>query len=98
MLDGGGTVWTADAGSGRVAVAVYPWEVSISREMPHDSALNHVRAPVVSVVSLGNRVRVRVGPMTAEVTAGSAETARLREGDVVVASFKATGARLLSVA
>ena len=98
VLDGGGIVWTADAGSGRVAVAVYPWEVSISREMPHDSALNHVRAPVVSIVPLGNRVRVRVGPVTAEVTAGSAERLGIREGDVVVASFKATGARLLSVA
>ena len=98
VLDGGGIVWTADAGSGRVAVAVYPWEVSISREMPHDSALNHVRAPVVSIVPLGNRVRVRVGPVTAEVTAGSAERLGIREGEVVVASFKATGARLLSVA
>ena len=98
VLDGGGIVWTADAGSGRVAVAVYPWEVSISREMPHDSAINHVRAPVMSIVPLGNRVRIRVGPVTAEVTAGSAERLGIREGDVVVASFKATGARLLSVA
>lgn len=98
VLDGGGTVWTTDGGSGRVAVAVYPWEVSISREMPHDSALNHLRAPVVSLVSLGNRVRVRVGPVTAEVTTGSAERLGLREGDIVVASFKATGARLLPVA
>jgi len=97
-LDSGGIVWTADGGSGRVAVAVYPWEVSISREMPSDSAINHLRAPVVSIVPLGNRVRVRVGPVTAEVTAGSAERLGLREGDVVVASFKATGARLLSVA
>ena len=28
----------------------------------NDSAVNHVRAPVSSIVSLGNRVRVRVGP------------------------------------
>lgn len=97
-LDAGGTVWTADGGSGRVAVAVHPWEVSISREMPRDSAINHLRAPVVSIVPLGNRVRVRIGPLTAEVTTQSVERLQLREGDVVVASFKATGARLLPVA
>ena len=98
MLDTGGLVWTTSPGSGRVAVAVYPWEVALARELPDDSAVNHVRAPVASMVSLGNRVRVRVGPLTAEVTAASAERLGLREGDVVVASFKATGARLLPVA
>jgi molybdate transport system ATP-binding protein len=97
-LDAGGTVWTSDAGTGRVAVAVYPWEVSLSRETPDDSAVNHLRAPVASVVSLGNRVRVRVGPLTAEVTDASATRLALGEGDIVVASFKATGARLLPFA
>ena len=97
-LDAGGTLWTTDPGSGRVAIAVYPWEVSLSREAPDDSAVNHLRAPVASLVPLGNRVRVRVGPLTAEVTAQSAERLGLRAGDVVVASFKATGARLLPAA
>ena len=60
--------------------------------------MNHVRAPIASLVSLGNRVRVRIGPITAEVTAQSAERLGLREGEVVVASFKATGARLLPFA
>jgi molybdate transport system ATP-binding protein len=97
-LDGGGTVWTTDPGSGRVAVVVYPWEVSLSREASDDSAVNHVRAPVLSLVPLGNRVRVRVGPLTAEVTTASAGRLRLGEGEVVVASFKATGTRLLPFA
>jgi ABC-type sulfate/molybdate transport systems ATPase subunit len=94
-LDAGGTVWTTDMGSGRVAVVVYPWEVSLSRETPDDSAVNHFRAPVGSLVTLGNRVRVRVGPLTAEVTTASADRLGLRGGEVVVASFKATGTRLL---
>jgi molybdate transport system ATP-binding protein len=97
-LDAGGTVWTSDAGTGRVAVAVYPWEVSLSHDLPDDSAVNHLRGPVLSVVSLGNRVRVRVGPVTAEVTDSSAKRLALAEGEVVVASFKATGARLLPFA
>ena len=98
MLDSGGSVWTTDAGSGRVALAVYPWEISLSRTSPDDSAVNHVRAAVASVVSLGNRVRVRVGPLTAEVTESSARRLELSEGELVVASFKATGARLLPFA
>ena len=97
-LDAGFTAYTADSGRGRVALAVYPWEVSLAREMPDDSAVNHVRAPIASLVPLGNRVRVRVGPVTAELTAQSVERLGLREGDIVVASFKATGARLLPVA
>jgi ABC-type sulfate/molybdate transport systems ATPase subunit len=94
-LDAGFTAFTVEEGRGRVTVAVYPWEVSVARDVPADSALNHVRAPIASLVQLGNRIRVRIGPITAEVTAQSVERLGLREGDVVVASFKATGARLL---
>jgi molybdate transport system ATP-binding protein len=95
VLDAGGTAWTTDSGSGRVSLAIYPWEVSLSHDVPDDSAVNHIRAPVSSVVTLGNRVRARVGPVTAEVTEASAGRLGLREGEVVVASFKATAARLL---
>jgi molybdate transport system ATP-binding protein len=95
VLDGGGSAWSTDKGTGRVGLAIYPWEVSLGRELPDDSAVNHIRATVASIVPLGNRTRVRVGPIVAEVTAASAERLGFREGDVVVASFKATAARLL---
>jgi ABC-type sulfate/molybdate transport systems ATPase subunit len=95
VLDAGVTAWSTDAAEGRVALSIYPWEVSISREIASDTAVNHVRAPIASLVELGNRVRVRVGPLAAEVTAGSAARLGLREGDVVVATFKATATRLL---
>jgi molybdate transport system ATP-binding protein len=94
-LEAGFSAYTVDAARGPVSLAVYPWEISVARDAPDDSAVNHVRAPIASLVPLGNRVRVRVGPVTAEITAQSAERLRLREGDVVVASFKATGARAL---
>jgi len=96
-LDAGFTAYSADEARGRVALAVYPWEISVAREAPDDSAVNHLRAPIASIVTLGNRARVRIGPVTAEVTTQSAERLGLHEGEVVVASFKATGARLLSV-
>ncbi len=98
LLDAGGAAWTTDTGSGRVAIAIHPWEVSVSRIAPDDSTLNHITAPIDSLVAIGNRVRVRVGPLAGEITAGSAERLGLREGDVVVASFKATAARLIQLA
>jgi molybdate transport system ATP-binding protein len=97
VLDAGGSAFTTDEGEGRVGLAVYPWEVSLARSVPTDSAVNHVQGDVRSLVALGNRVRVRVGPLTAEVTAASASRLELAEGQPVVASFKATAARLVSL-
>jgi molybdate transport system ATP-binding protein len=95
VLDAGGSMYSADGGEGRVGLAVYPWEIALARSEPADSAMNHLRGAVRSVVVLGNRVRVRVGPLTAEITAGSADRLELREGEPVVASFKATASRLV---
>ena len=79
-LDAGLTAWSTDPGEGRVALGIYPWEVSIAREIPADTAVNHVRAPIVSLVELGNRVRLRVGPLAAEVTAGVRDAPRPARG------------------
>ena len=89
-------VYAADPGSGRTEVIVYPWDVSLAREAPDDSALNHIRDEIVSLTPLGNRSRVRLRTLTAEVTTASAERLRLAAGEPVVASFKATQVRLLS--
>jgi molybdenum ABC transporter ATP-binding protein len=94
-LDAGGVALSTDEARGRVAVAVHPWEVSLARSAVDDSAVNHVHAPVLSITRLGNRARVRVGPLTAEVTTQSVERLGLREGEPAVASYKATAARLL---
>jgi molybdopterin-binding protein len=40
-------------------------------------------------------VRVTLGPLTAEVTAESAARLQIREGDLLIASWKATATRLL---
>jgi ABC-type sulfate/molybdate transport systems ATPase subunit len=93
-LDGGLTLWSADAGEGEVNVAVYPWDVSLGSYTPDDSRMNHLSAAVVSVAPMGNRTRVRVGPIVAEITAASAERLDLRPGVLATASFKATAARL----
>ena len=41
---------------------------------------------------------IRVGELVAEISAASVERLGLREGEVVVASFKATAARLVPLA
>jgi molybdate transport system ATP-binding protein len=94
-LDDGTVLASTAPGHGRVGLVVHPWDVTIAREVPSDSMLNHVRGPVSSVVRLGNRVRVRVGPLTAEITASSADRLQIAVGEVAVASFKATGARVV---
>ncbi|HEY2326877.1 MAG TPA: ABC transporter ATP-binding protein [Gaiellaceae bacterium] len=94
-LADGTEIATADAAHGEVAVAVYPWEITLSTTAPHDSALNVIHAPIRSVVELGNRVRVTLGPVSAEVTAESAARLGLRPGQDAYASFKATGTRVL---
>jgi ABC-type sulfate/molybdate transport systems ATPase subunit len=96
LLDAGPTIFVTDPASGRTDVVVYPWDVSLAREAPDDSALNHVRDEIVSLTPLGNRARVRLRLLTAEITTASAERLALRPGEPFVASFKATQARLLS--
>jgi molybdate transport system ATP-binding protein len=97
-LETGGFLFSTDELEGRVGAVVHPWEISVAREAPADSALNHVRAPILALTPTGNRVRIRVGPVTAELTAASAERLRLAPGEVVVASFKATATRLVPLA
>jgi molybdate transport system ATP-binding protein len=97
-LDDGTLVFSAEHGSGRVGVVLHPWEITLARSVPNDSARNHLRAPIAAMVPDGDRVRVRVGPLTAEITAAAARELELTPGVTVVASFKATGARLVPLA
>jgi ABC-type sulfate/molybdate transport systems ATPase subunit len=98
-LDSGERVYSVDDRAGRVGVVVYPWEVSVGRlEHAPDSALNVVAGEIRSVVEVGNRVRVRIGPLTAEVTEASAQRLELARGGSAVATFKATGTRLVPLA
>ncbi len=94
-LQSGELVYSTDPGDGDVGVVVYPWDVSVGRVHTEDSAMNLIRGEIASIVHLGNRVRVQVGPLTAEVTAASAERLELARGGPAFVSFKATGTRLV---
>jgi len=95
QLESGEVVYSTDTAVGEVGVVVYPWDVSIGRVHADDSAMNLVRGEIGSIVHLGHRARVQVGPLTAEVTSASVERLGLSPGGSVVASFKATGTRLV---
>jgi molybdate transport system ATP-binding protein len=94
-LEDGLRIRSTDAEVGRVGVVVYPWEIAVALEPPTDSTQNHIRGEVASLVPVANRIRVRIGPLTAEITAASADRLGLRRGLPVVASFKAAGTRLV---
>jgi ABC-type sulfate/molybdate transport systems ATPase subunit len=96
-LAAGGTVYSTDVIAGAAAAVVYPWDVTLARAAPDDSAQNHLAAEVASVSRIGNRVRVAVGPLTAEVTSESAERLAVREGERLVATWKATATRLVAL-
>jgi molybdate transport system ATP-binding protein len=95
-LPTGELIRSTDPAEGDAVAIVYPWEVTLSRTPPDDSAQNHITGVVASLVPVGNRVRARVGPLTAEITTDSSERLGLQVGGTAVASFKATATRLLS--
>ena len=101
-LDGGGVASSTDRGTGRVALSVYPWEITISRATPaaDESAQNHLRARITSVTTVGNRVRLGLAagqPLVAEVTGNALADLHLAVGREVTATWKATATRLVAL-
>ena len=101
-LDGGGEALSTDRAAGRVAVSIYPWEITIepAGEAASGSAQNRLQAEVVSMTTVGNRVRVGLAasqPLAAEITGTSARDLELRTGTRVTATWKAAATRLLDL-
>ena len=99
-LDGGGEVMALEGEPGQVAVSVYPWEIALARpgEVAHDSARNHLDVEVVSITTVGPRVRVGLAapqPLTAEISESSLRELGIVPGGRAVASFKAAATRIL---
>ena len=95
-LADGTIISTTEPVSGDVVVAVYPWDITVGTGEPHDSALNVIRAPIRTITEFGNRARLGVGPITAEITVESLRRLDLAIGTPVYASFKATGTRVVA--
>jgi molybdate transport system ATP-binding protein len=100
-LDGGGTVTTTEHGHGAVAVSIYPWEISIEPpgDIAHGSAQNRIPVEVLSITTVGSRVRLGLAgpqPLVAEITQTSAERLELHAGAKVNATWKAAATRLVA--
>ena len=69
LLDNGSTLIAAEAGSGRVGVAVHPWDVEPAHVAPQGDARNAVPGTIGATTLHGGRSRVRVGELLAETSA-----------------------------
>jgi molybdate transport system ATP-binding protein len=94
-LDDGATLTSAQRAEGRVAVALYPWEIEVTSEAPAPNGRNAISGPIAALDPEGDRVRVRVGDLVAECAAGDAERLGLRRGGEVYLLFAAESARIV---
>ena len=97
-LDDGTLITSSDecADDGVITVAVYPWDITLATAPPHDSAQNLVSGRISGITELGNRARVTLGPISAEITVDSLRRLGLQPGQHAYASFKATGTRIVA--
>jgi molybdopterin-binding protein len=58
--------------------------------------MNVIAGAITAITELGNRARVTIGPVSAEITADSLRRLDLQTGRHAFASFKATGTRIVA--
>ena len=68
-LDDGTTVVAEERASGRVGLAVHPWDVEPALSAPGGDGRNAVPGAVGATTLHGGRARVRIGPLIAETSA-----------------------------
>ena len=95
-LDAGGVVRAAGPASGRVGVAVYPWEVGIALRAPGDG-LNGLPGPVHGLAPEGSRVRLRIGEVVVERPAEEVERLGLEPGTMAWATFAPEDVRIVAL-
>ncbi len=88
-LDDGTVIEVAEPASGRVGVAVYPWEIAVTST---PGAGNVIAGTVGSITPDRGRTRVRVGPLVAEVASADG----LERGARAFASFAPRSARVIT--
>lgn len=89
-LEDGTVIEVAEAATGPVGVAVYPWEITVEST---PGAGNVIAGTVGSITPDRGRARVRVGSLVAEV----ADMDGLQRGAVAYATFKPSSARLVDL-
>ena len=95
-LDGGGIVRGSEPASGRVGVAIYPWEIAVALQAPPNGH-NALPGAVHGLAPEGGRVRLRIGRVTAEVPSDEAERLGLRDGMAAFATFPPEVVRIVTL-
>ena len=95
VLEHGAVICAVAGPEGSVGAVIHPWDVTIRQDADRDPSLNQIRAPIASVAPAGNRLRVRIGPLVAEVPAAAAGGLDLATGRVACASFAPAATRLV---
>ena len=99
-LDDGAVVRSGERASGRVSVAVYPWEVSLRAAGGNGAGtagLNTISAPISGLTPEEGHVRVRIGPLVAESSRAELDRLGLDRGSAARACFAPAQARLLAL-
>ena len=99
-LTGGHRIRSTDTGHGPVAATVFPWEITIEPigQTARRSTQNQLEAQILSVTTIGGRVRLGLGGtehLTAEVSTTAITHLDLQPGTRVAASWKAAATRLV---
>jgi ABC-type sulfate/molybdate transport systems ATPase subunit len=95
-LDAGGVVRVCEPASGRVGVAIYPWEVDVSLEAPADGR-NGLPGAVHALAPEGPRIRLRVGEVVVERPAEEIERLGLGTGAQAWATFPPDAVRVVAL-
>jgi molybdate transport system ATP-binding protein len=83
--------------SGTILVVIHPWDVVLQKTSEGGSVRNILKAKVLSICPLRDRMRVTVDAgirLTAEITRPSLERLHLKEGDDIYAGFKTMTVRV----
>jgi ABC-type sulfate/molybdate transport systems ATPase subunit len=95
VLEGGAVIRAVAGPEGRVGAVVHPWDVGVDVAGEPEPSLNRIRAPIASVAPAGAGLRVRIGPLVAEVPADGAGAVDLVAGQVASATFAPEATRLV---
>ncbi len=98
VLDDGVLIHADAHASGRVNVAVYPWEVSVHAPGADASlGTNAITAPICALTPEEGHVRVRIGAVTAESSRDELHRLGLERGCVASACFSPAHARVIAI-
>jgi molybdate transport system ATP-binding protein len=97
VLEHGAVIHAVGGPDGPVGAVVHPWDVTLDADDGGAGAngRNRLRAPVGAVMPHGDRVRVRVGPLVAEVSPAAADAAGVAPGRIVTATWTPEATRLV---